>query len=387
MDEMKMSDPECILQCGNLLTEEDSTKEHVILNAIGGRKTVTGFICTRCNQNTGRLWDAELARQLNPLSLLLGIKRHRGRVPSQVFPTSGDEEVQLHSDGRMTIATPSYKETTIGNIKQLKLRARSMRELRRLITGLRRKYPPLANRSVHELMATARGDSYYSSDMTEVTLDFGGEKTGRSLVKSAVALVYDSGIDPQACDLAINYLSTHNAKPCFGYYYDGDRDLVVNRPLEKPLHCVYVRGRSDIRAILGYVEFYSLHRMLLCLSESYSGDDFANLYAVDPVKGEELDIEIDLDLSMPDIHSAFAYERFDDRVRQSAVNSLFEYIVKSNFKRSLDKSIGDAVKHAFDNCDAEHGEYLTDDQLQRLIKDIMGKMKPFIKHNTESFGN
>ena len=387
MDEVEMAYPECILQCGNLLTEENSTKEHVIPNAIGGRKTVTGFICNSCNNNTGSLWDAELARQLNPLSLLLGIRRYRKSVPSQVFPTSGDGEVQLHSDGRMTIAKPSHEVTTVGSAKQLKISARSMRELRSSIEGLRSKYPSLKDRSIDDLMATAQASSYYSSDMTQITLEFGGEKTGRSLVKSAVALVYGSGIDPKACDLALDYLSNESAKPCFGYHYDGDRDLVVNRPLEKPFHCVYVQGHSDTGAILGYVEFYSLHRMLLCLSESYAGNDFSTVYAIDPIRGEELDIDIDLDLSMSDIRSAFDYERFDDDVRQAAAKSLFEYIVKADLNRALDKAVEGAVKYAFDNCDAKHGEYLTDDQLQHLIKDIMDKMTPFIKHNAERFGN
>ena len=83
-----MSDKRCILRCGKVLTSNNVSKEHIIPNAIGGKKGVSGFICDRCNNETGAAWDAELARQLNPISLCLGIRRTRGKVPPQVFPTS-----------------------------------------------------------------------------------------------------------------------------------------------------------------------------------------------------------------------------------------------------------------------------------------------------------
>ena len=94
---------QCIL-CERTLTSANSGKEHVITNAIGGRKTVTEFICRSCNNKTGTHWDAELARQLQSLSLLLGIKRQQGDVKPKRFPTSGGGEVELHADGKMTTA-------------------------------------------------------------------------------------------------------------------------------------------------------------------------------------------------------------------------------------------------------------------------------------------
>ena len=382
-----MTDLTCIFQCGNRLADDTSTKEHVVLNAIGGRKTVTGFICNDCNHETGTTWDAELARQLNPLSLLLGISRQRKGVPSQVFPTSSGGKIQLRSDGRMTIGEPSHEVATDGSTTRLKITARSLEELRNLIKGMRRKYPSLKNQSLDDLMSHAKAGRFYSPDLTEITLDFGGPAAGRSLVKSAVALVYDAGVDPNVCDLALDYLLNESAKPCFGYYYDEAKDLVLNRPVERPFHCVYVEGHSDTGTILGYVEFYSLHRMVLCLSKSYSGKDFANLYAIDPVKGEELSVEVDLDLSMSDIHSAFEYEKFDETVRNSAIVDLFNYIVKVDFDRALDRAVGDAFEYAFENCDAEHGAHLTSEQLRQLMEDAIEKLTPFIIHNADRFSS
>ena len=348
---------------------------------------MTGFICKSCNNETGTEWDSELASQLQPLSLLLGIKRQKRDVRPLVFPTSSGRAIQLHSNGKMTNAKPSNEETIDGNITQLRATARSMKELKKQIKGWQTKFPSLRNRSVDDLMSSAQERSYYSPDPIGFSLEFGGEKAGKSLVKSAVALVYDAGIDPKVCDLALDYLVKGDAQPCFGYFYDKDRDLVVNRPVEKPFHCVYVKGDSGTGTILGYVEFYSLHRMVLCLSESYTGRDFTNLYAIDPIKGEELSIDIDLNLSMSEVHSAFDYGKCDDEVRLSAVNSLFGYIREADFKRERKRAIEVAVKNAFDNSDAEHGEYLTEEQLYQLTVKIMEELRPFIQHNAERFIN
>ena len=377
---------QCIL-CGGPLTAANSDEEHIIPNAIGGRKKVVGFICNGCNKETGANWDAELARQLQPLSLLLGIKRQRGAVPSLKFPTSSGGKIRLHSDGRMTTAIPSNEKTTDGITTQLRITAGSRKELQKQIKGMQRKHPSLQKRSVGDLLSTAQARSHYSSDLIQIPLEFGGQKAGRSLVKSAVGLVYDAGVDPRECDLALDYLGRDNAQACFGYFYDKDRDLVVNRPDNKPFHCVYVKGDSGTGTILGYVEFYGLHRIDLCLSESYSGRDVSNSYVIDPVKGEELPLDVDLNLSMSDLRSAFNYEKYDVDVWKCAVDSLFRYIGELDFKRELKRTSGIAVKTAFDDSDAEHGDHLTDEQLHQLTVRILEEMRPFFQHNSERFIN
>ena len=386
MNEVETAHPMCVFQCGNRITEDTSTKEHVVPNAIGGRKRVTGFICNSCNNRTGAVWDAEMARQLNPLGLLLGIRRQRGDIPSQVFSTSSGGEVRLFSDGKRTIAKPSHEITTDGDNTHIRIHARTMRELRSLMNGMRRKYPSLKTKSLDDLMTTAKAASQYDSDWTAFNLEFGGAKAGRSLVKSAVALAYDAGIDPNNCDLALDYLLNEEAEACFGFYYDHDRDLVINRPEKKPFHCVSVKGDPETRTILGYVELFSLHRAVMCLSESYSGRAFASVYAIDPVNGQEIDLEIDLELTISEIRSAYSYEKRDEGVRVAAANNLFECIVEADFNRALDRNIRGAVASAFAKCGAEQDEYLTDAQLKQLLEDILQDLIPFIEHNAPRFG-
>ena len=385
MGEVEIGQAMCFLQCGNRLSEDTSTKEHVILNSIGGRKKVRGFICTNCNNKTGAEWDHELAGQLNPLGLLLGISRQRGKIPSQTFSTSSGGEVRLHSDGRRTISKPSHEIDTDGGNTHIRIHARTTRELRKLMKGMRRKYPALRNKSLDELMSTAKPSSHYSPEWTALNFEFGGNQAGRSLVKSALALAFDAGIDPSACDLALDYLLNESSEPCFGYFYDRERDIAINRPVGKPFHCVYVKGNSDTRTILGYIELYSLYRVVLCLSDSYFGKSFNNIYAIDPVEGEELDLRVDFDLSIEDIRSAYNYEIYDEGVWRSAASNLLECIVATDFNRALNRNIKGAVENALAKCGTEQGDYLTDAQLDQLIGEIIQDLTPFIEHNMARF--
>ena len=266
-----MPNTRCIIGCGEFLTSNNLSREHIIPNAIGGKKFVSGFICDRCNNETGAAWDAELARQLNPISLYLGIRRTRGKVRPQVFPTSSGGEVQVHPGGRMTIAKPSFDKTVDGNTTHIRVHARSEQELRKVMKGLIRKHAPSKSEDLDDLVAAAQTSPYYSDDMIGIDLVCEGPKAGRSLVKSAVALTFDAGINPNTCDLALDYLQAESGEPCFGYYYDSNNDIVSNRPAQTPFHCVHVNGDPHTGMILGYIELYGLHRMVMCLSESYWG--------------------------------------------------------------------------------------------------------------------
>ena len=68
---------QCVL-CDGVISEKNMTAEHIIPNAIGGRKKVSGFICRDCNNRTGTEWDAKLVDQRLLHFLSLTVNRQRG---------------------------------------------------------------------------------------------------------------------------------------------------------------------------------------------------------------------------------------------------------------------------------------------------------------------
>ena len=371
----------CIL-CERALTSDNNSAEHIIPNAIGGRKKVVGLICRDCNSDSGSKWDAELARQLESLSLLLGITRQRGKVRAQTFQTYSGGSICVNADGTMVLGKPEIQETTTGTTTRLRIRAATKKQVRQALEELRnRKYPQLHGLNMDDLLSTAQDQSYYSSDPMKIPSDFGGTRSGRSLVKSAIALVYDAGIDPRQCDLALDYLLKDGKEACFGYYCDSDTDLIINRPSRLPFHCVYVRGCSEHSTLVGYIEFYSLWRVVLCLSESYTGSDFTHVYAVDPIKGEELDIEVKLDLSVSDIREAYDYKLYDEAAFFDAISIVLSMVREIDFARAKDRATQDALETAFAITGAKEGDILTDEQLWDFAGIIAAELVPFIVTN------
>lgn len=369
-----MNNNKCSL-CDVKITEENDTKEHVIPNAIGGRKKLSGFICKQCNNQSGDDWESDLARQLNPLSLFFGISRDRGNVPSQQFETTGGKKVSLNADGTMDIAKPTYKEHKHEAGVNINIRARSMKEAKKILGGVKRKYPQA---NLEDLVSNAEESSYYLSDKIEINLSFGGKKAGRSIVKSALALVVEAGISAKDCEHAREYLMNPDGEACFGYYYE--KDVVINRPKGIPIHCVYVKGDSNSKQILGYVEYFGVQRMVMALSSNYSGKDFQNTHAINPMTGEILALNIELQLSPNDIQESYNYDKVPEGSLEDALSRVIPTGMELSVEKEKTRVLESAVKYAFLNCGAKEGEFLTEEQMQKISSLIYEKIEPFLLH-------
>lgn len=368
--------PQCAL-CDVEITNSNDTKEHLIPNAIGGRKKIKGFICNTCNNKSGDDWESELAKQLNPLSLFFGISRERGAPPSQTFETTGGDKLKLNADGSMDIEKPTYIEKPLesGAGVQIQMRARSMSEAKRMLKGVKRKYPQV---NLDDLIDNAKSESSYCPDMLNFNFSFGGHEAGRSIVKSALALAVESGISAKSCSEALDYLKNEEAEACFGYFYE--KDLIKNRPEGVPLHCISIKASPETKTVLAYVEYYSVQRMVLCLSSSYSGKKINRTYSINPVNGQELDIDVGLDLSMQDIEASYRYEKIPKGSVEDAFSKVIPAGMKASFEKEKKRVLNEAVLHAFSSCGAKEGEMLMPEHINKLTGLVMEKLEPFILH-------
>jgi len=363
---------DCAL-CDKFISAEIDSEEHLILNAIGGRRKVPGILCITCNSTAGDEWDSELANQLNSLSLLFNIKRQRGKAPALKVETTAGEKLKLHHDGSLSLAEPTYLAIPGEGTTQIKIVARSKAEAKIMLTGAKKKYPSI---DVDATLAAAEEQFTYPTGAINFPLIIGGTQGGRSLVKSALCFAASNGVDPRACTNARNYLRSQTAEPCFGYYYA--RDLLQSRPAQVPLHCVAVSNKGTDGQLLGYVEFFGFHRAVICLADAYSGPDIHCAYAIDPVSGIELKIDFELRLSREELAATYAYERIPDGAMVQAFNTVFAEAHKKSFEREKDRAISEAVRYAFKNCGAAQGDILTSDHLKKFSGLMAQKMMPFL---------
>ena len=354
--------------------QADSSREHIIPNAIGGRRVVRGFICVDCNSKTGATWDHDLSMQLKPLCVLLNIQRQRGKAQPVSLETVKGDAFLVHPDGRIHVPGTVFSEREQEGKKEINIQVPSMKAMKKMLPGLVRKYPEL---DIDRLLQHATSRREYMKDPLSIPLTFGGEHAGRSIVKSCLALASEAGLHLSNCEHAQDYL-LNDGEPCFGYY--NETDVVSNRPDNVFFHCVHVCGDPVSRQVLGYVEYFGFLRIVLCLSSRYDGERFSRSYAVDPVAGKDLNLQVHLAISPEDISAAYSYKKLDFEKFRSAIGILMEYYLEKSISSAISDASADAVEYAFANCGAQPGERLTDEHRQNISRLLIERIEPFLVH-------
>lgn len=363
--------PICAI-CAKAIAEADDSKEHIITAAIGGRRTVTGLLHQLCNNKAGHTWDAELELQLRPLALHFGAKRQSGPTRRMLVTTSASEEFLMGARGHLDMAKPVIAKTPTANGTNYQITAGSLESAREVLERLKRKHPHI---DVDAALATGQVGRSYVQGAVKLELGFGGEGAGQSLVKSALALAHDAGIPIDHCGDALSYLRG-SGPPCFGYYFVGD--LVVGRPAATPLHCIAIAANPETGLILGYVEFFGVHRAVVCLGRGYVGEALKCVYAIDPRTGAELDLAVRLAFDEADIEAIYDYRMDDAAGRQDAFGAVFGPALAAQHEAERKRVFKEAFDYAWANCGAVENEMLTDEHKRTIARLFAERVVPFL---------
>ena len=255
----------CVL-CQGPVTGEDQSKEHIIPAALGGRRTVSHFICRTCNRETGHTWDAALANDLEDFARFLNISRERGPVrPKQIY-TSQDIPIRILPGNRVQLGHPSVKGFKNGEREGKTVMAGSTGELREIVQRISERRP--ITEDVDAIVEGRSEQTGYLREAIDYTINNPGDDGNKSLVKSVLAVTYDAGVNPDHADSAIEYLKNDGATKCIFPYYK--EDLVSPRIPDMPLNCVYVKGDPSKSKLTGYVEIFGFLRRVVRLSDTVS---------------------------------------------------------------------------------------------------------------------
>lgn len=358
---------QCAL-CSQTITTFNDSEEHIIPQAIGGgRSTVQGFLCRECNNRSGRDWDAVLAKEVAPWSLLFGIKRNRGSLPAQEFQTLHGSSIKARTDGLQTPATPTVEETEQG----YDVTAPSLKVARQILEGLKAKHPEQPW-DVEQILANAKRMAPFT-DMMKIEMQFSDAHAGRSIVKSALALAYHAGITPDSCELACEFLRHDNGTPCFDHYYGPD--LVTNCKSRVPIHLVHIRGNPAQGTLMAYIEVFSLYRTVACLSRRYAGPELVRTHAVNPVTGQDIRAEINWHVALESPLPSPTRADYQRLVENVWIPTL-EAARKKWGKRTSEYEIESAYKTALQNAGKKEGDPMTEEEWRQIARDIAHQIAP-----------
>ena len=263
--------------CGIALTPVTDSREHIIPQAIGGRKTVSGFICKQCNNETGAEWDAGLMKSLEFISVFENPSREDGKPTPSVSATGDDGlEYLVEPGGRPKLKHPRVQEIALGEGKAtIHMTSGSEKEARKVLEKFKsRRYP---NLDIEKEIANAT----WASDRPRlnVLMEWSTEKITKSAVKSALALTCSSGVSKDDCQSAIAYLK----RP---FSWDNGTVCFTEKPPIHPSenwHSIFVMNVN--KRLVSFVSYYNNLHFLAILSQDYKGEFVAMLYTVDPVNG------------------------------------------------------------------------------------------------------
>lgn len=364
-----MSTNHCTL-CDEIITPDTDSREHVIPQAIGGGNfSVSGFLCSACNNKTGNEWDAVLAKQLAPWCLWFDVKRSRGSAQPQVFETLYGGPVKVYAKGFQIQTTSSVEKTEQG----YHIQAPNLKVARQLLEGLKAKHPE-QSWDVERWLADANRSTPFN-DLWEIPLEIGGPQAGRSIVKSALALAFHAGIAPGDCEAACAYLRHEDGKPCFDYYYLPD--IIENRDTGTPIHCVHVRANPTCQTLMAYIELFGLYRMVACLSRKYTGPELTKTFAINPVTGDGVQLEInwheDLEHPLPQPTRKVWLQYIEE-----VWTPIFDAAQEAWDRRAMSYEIARAVKIAARNSGKKEGDPMTLDEWMQIAKDTVHQLDPWL---------
>ncbi|GGK02356.1 HNH endonuclease [Pseudomonas matsuisoli] len=358
---------DCYL-CKEPLTPKNDSSEHIIPNSIGGIREVKGFICRKCNGKAGETWDTDLAKQLNKLAVFFRVVRDRGENRAEVIETTAGERLIYDKTSLKLFAPEINKEVKEDGI-HFQISANDMKQARQILAGLKRTYPTL---DVDKALTSATAQPKYPDGHFHFEFSFGGLSVGKSLVKTALALLSSNGINPNICERANAYIF-NNDEPCFGYYYD--RDLLINRPIGVPIHCICVRGNKAARTVQAYLEYFGIARIVISLSAGYVGDEFKYAYAIDPTKGQEISVDFDLDFDESDVRKIYEYQLYDPQVALECLHAVLPHEIQRQQEQHLEEVLANSRK-AMEQRFAGMSNLDPNEFVEAYIESL----KPYIQH-------
>jgi hypothetical protein len=178
----------CIF-CDNELTEQ-TKPEHILLNALGGRKTTRRVDCSACNGKFGSTIDNEVGKQVAVLRNMLQLDSGTGSEPPMLRRIqSGNDIINLKNDGTPELVAKPFAVRKLENgCFEIKIMTKSVEEIVPYIPHIAAQIGCSEEQVLEILKSTTGSQVERRPDTVHYALGFGGPLAVRSAAKSALVL-------------------------------------------------------------------------------------------------------------------------------------------------------------------------------------------------------
>ncbi len=362
-------------RCDTKLTEDNSSDEHIIINACGGRLKSKELLCKTCNSIFGDFFDNELARITNDLSNLLLIKRHRGNPqPIKGKASKTGEEYFLEFGGSLKKVKPEIKETIDGDNVELTISTDNENQFQKILKGLKRKYPNLDIEAISASTTISKG---YLNDTIHIQTQVGGKEAFKAIAKTAINYFILKGGDSVFIKHLLPYLENKidldmvwlHYPQCYPYQYEET----------EVTHILRLVGDSKERILYCYIELFNVQNYIVKLNDDYRGKDMSCQYVFDVLQMKEIKKKLPEKLTRESLLDLFINK---DGKPFKIVQTRYLRVLKIADSRQVSKHQSELISKGINNSLGKKadGEIINEDMINEAVNEIMKEITPFILH-------
>jgi hypothetical protein len=342
----------CIF-CDALLNE-GTKPEHILLNALGGRKATTRVVCSRCNGSFGSTIDNEVTDQVEVLRNMLGLESGSGKLPPALRQVkAGTDTINLKGDGTLELVAKPFEITQLADGSfNLNITARSIDDLAEHVPNIAAKLKCSEEKVIEILGAATATNISRRPGVVHFPMSFGGELAIRSFAKSCLVswatAVGNDEVKSAVFDATRNFVV--NGDDAFNRarsHLDSRHVPHLNElkyRFGEFFNLIYIRS-DEVGRVVGHFTLYNVMAWQMVLAEGGGTPNLKVGLISNPIEprvwSDTIADEIDIDfawLNNPDYSDNFvrARERLSATVERSQKDSMareFESIARVVFKK------------------------------------------------------
>ena len=281
------------LFCDDEITEKNKTKEHIILESIGGSLSSTEIICRKCNSDFGADIDKKLFSQLEFAAIYLG------------FSNNGLEMQTLHGEELVVGASlvPYNRGTRFipNSDKQVHFWKKDVKDIEKEIKKnqeqVAKKYPEFSL-SINNYANQNDGKVFFLRQKNSPSpgyMNFGGDEYFRAICKMSVEFASFVGVPKKFLTQAVAMVKG-KGEITIDFYYPTTYS-VRKKEDDEISHLMYLKGDPGNKLLFVYSELFSFSNHLCILSSNYNGDSFEHIYHFDvlnrkPIKNSSVEVRL-----------------------------------------------------------------------------------------------
>lgn len=265
------------LFCDDEITETNKTKEHIILDSLGGNLSSTNIICRKCNSEFGADIDIKLFSQLEFAAIYLGFSNNELEMQT----LDGEELVvgaSLVPYSRGTRFIPNSDKEVYFWKKDAEA---TEKELKKHLKQVTKKYPEFSL-TVNNYTNQNAGKVFFLRQKNSPSpgfMNFGGDEYFRAICKMSVEFAAFVGAQRKYLIQAVAMVKGDD-EIVLDFYYPTTYGI-RKKSDDEISHLLYIKGDPDNKLLFVYSELFSFSNHLCILSSNYDDESFEHIYHFD----------------------------------------------------------------------------------------------------------